>query len=950
MIPDLLKAVLSQTGLAAILAAASLFSCALPPTPREGSLGELEQALPLDPKVTRGELENGIRYYIRVNRKPEKRAELRLVINAGSVLEDDDQQGLAHLTEHMAFNGTTHFKKQELVDYLESIGMRSGADLNAYTSFDETVYQLKIPTDQPGIMLQAFQILEDWAQGVSFEDQEIEQERGVVIEEWRLGRGAEARMRDKQFPILFKNSNYARRLPIGQKAVLDTFHHTALRRFYRDWYRPDLMAVVAVGDFNPARVEGLIRLHFGFLPDHPAPRERVLYPVPDQTETLVAIASDPEATGSQVSVYYKQEVDDAATHGAYRRLMVRSLYNGMLNRRLEELTRKPEAPFLYGFSTQGRFVRTKEVYMLTAGVQDNGIEKGLQALLVEAERVARYGFTPGELERMGKELLRWVEQARDEKDKTPSRRYAAEYIRNYLQDEPIPGIDYEYQLYQQYLPGIGLGEINRLAREWLTNPSRVVLVNIPEKEGLAVPDEDSLRAIFKAVAGLEIAPYQDAVSTQPLVVPLPPPGRVARADTIPALGLYRWELDNGVRVLLKPTDFKNDEILFTAYSPGGTSLIDEADYLSGRLAASIVAESGLGAFDQTALRKRLAGIMVQAAPYLGEIREGLSGSTSPKDMETLFQLIHLYFTAPRKDEQAFLAFRERVAGFLSNRSADPAAAFRDTIQVTMAQYHPRARPLTVEQLDEVDLETAHTFYRQRFADASDFTFILVGNFDLQSITSLVQTYLGSLPDHAREESWRDVGIELPSGVISKRVFKGLEPKSLTQLIFTGPFQWNRRNRYELASLAQVLRLKLREVLREELGGTYGVSVSARPFHYPRERYRLTISFGSQPNRVEELTAEVLVQIDSLKTQGTTPVYLSKVQETQRRERETNLKENGFWLNILDSYDFHGERLTDILEYESLVAGLTLETIQSAAKQYCDTSNYVQVTLYPEGLE
>ena len=905
-----------------------------------------EEPLPDDPWVHTGVLDNGLRYLIRVNDEPRQRAELRLVIDAGSVLEDDDQQGLAHLAEHMAFNGTVHFAHQELVDYLESIGMRFGPDLNAYTGFDETVYILKVPTDSAGMVEQGFQILADWAHGVSFEGTEIEKERGVVIEEWRLGRGAEARMRDRQFPILFQDSRYALRLPIGKKAVLESFPHDALRRFYRDWYRPDLMSVIAVGQFDPAWIEGLIRQHFEHLSAPEQPRERTLFPVPGHSEPLVALASDPEATGSRVAVIYKQPLREVGTHGAYRQGLVEGLYNAMLNERLSELTRRPEAPFLYGFSGQGRFVRTSEVYLLTAGVPDNGIYRGLEALMTEAQRVARHGFTATELERAKRDLLRGLETAFQERDKTDSNRYTSEYVRHFLTGEPIPGIAYEYALVQRYLPGIALGEVDRLARDWITGSSRVIMVNIPEKQGVAMPVEGDLLAILEATDTLALEPYVDAVPDAPLVEVVPPPAPIVHRQTIKELDVVTWTLANGVRVILKPTDFKNDEVLFTAFSDGGTSLANDASYLPAMTAAAVVREGGVGAFSQVQLQKRLAGQIVAVSPYISELQEGLSGQASPRDLETLLQLIHLYFTAPRKDPEAFQAYRQRLRGFLENSSASPEAAFRDTVSVTMAQYHHRRRPWSLALLDELDLDASLAFYRDRFADAGDFTFIFVGNFDLATIQPLVQSYLGGLPATGRDEAWRDVGVRPPGGLIRKTVRKGLEPKSVTQIVYTGDHSWSRQASYEMGAMAQVLRLKLREVLREDLSGTYGVSVRPALSRYPLERARFSIRFGSDPKRAAELAAVVFQQIDSLTAFGTTDKFLTKVRETQRRERETSLRENSYWLNLLESYARHGEDLRAIRDYEARVEGLSLAAIQAAAKRYLTSEAYVHVTLMP----
>ena len=676
----------------ALLAAGALFaSCAS--TPKSTSTDDpLAQVLPIDPQVKTGTLANGFRYVIRKNIKPENRAELRLVVNVGSVLEDEDQQGLAHFAEHMAFNGTKNFAKQELVDYLEGIGMRFGPDLNAYTSFDETVYMLQVPMDSTQVVEKAFQILEDWAHQVSFEPEEIDKERGVVVEEWRLGQGADRRMFDEQVPILLKDSRYAERLPIGQKAVLDTFRHAALLRFYKTWYRPDLMGFIAVGDFEPAYMESLTKVYFSRMPKAEKPRARELFPVPGHEETLFAIASDPEASNNVVSIYTKQDVRDQSTAGAYRRSIIESLYHRMLNQRLGELTKLPEPPFLGAGSSQGRWLRTKEFVSLGAAVQNNGFDAGLEALLTEAERVRQHGFTRSELSRTKKEMLRGMEQAFRERDKQQSRGFAGEYVRHLLVDESIPGIEKEYEMYKQYMPTIALEEVNALASEWNNGHNRVITVDAPEREGVAVPTEEELLRVFARVEGKEIAPYVEDVSDAPLVDNLPAPGAIVARDSIPELGVALWTLSNGVRVQLKATDFKNDEILFSSHSPGGHSLVDDADYIAAATASSVVREGGVGQFDQIELGKKLAGKVVGVSPSIGSLQEGISGSASPEDVETMFELIYAYFTAPRADSTAFQALKKRVEGSIENRNARPETAFGDTVQVTLASYHHRARP------------------------------------------------------------------------------------------------------------------------------------------------------------------------------------------------------------------------------------------------------------------
>jgi zinc protease len=913
----------------------------------EAASQSLNTPLPLDPDVRVGTLSNGLRYFIRVNDKPRHRAELRLAVNAGSVLEADDQQGLAHFVEHMAFNGTRNFAKQQLVDYLESIGVRFGPDVNAYTSFDETVYSLQVPTDSAGPLEMGFRILADWAHEQVFDSLEVEKERGVVIEEWRLGQGAAARMRDKQFPILFRGSRYAERLPLGKPEILRTFSHEAVRRFYRDWYRPDLMAVIAVGDFDPMHVEALIRRYFAGIPPARSPRPRPVYEVPDHEETLVAVATDPEATGSAVAVYYKQPVREHADLAAFRQDLVERLYNAMFNQRLFELTQRADPPFIFASSGQGRFVRSKEVYLLNAGVEDGGILRGLEALLTEAERVARFGFTASELEREKRELLRALERAYAERAKTESDVYAARYVRHFLTGDPSPGIEFEYRQAQRLLPSIQLEEINALARSRITGRSRVILANAPQKAGVSIPTEEELLAVFDAVRQKDITPYEDVVASAPLLPHVPEPAAIVRETTIPEIGVTEWELANGVRVVLKPTDFKADEVLFRAFSPGGTSLASDEDFISAALAAQAVPVGGVGSFSLVELQKILAGRAVHVSPAIGSLEEGLAGGASPRDLETLFQLIYLTVTAPRADTAAFTGLKSRFKAALANRSSSPLAAFQDTLQVTLSQGHFRARPLSAELLDELDLDRALAFYRDRFADAGDFTFVFVGSFDLREIRPLVQTYLGGLPTTGRIETWRNVGMDPPTGVIRKTVRKGIEPRAQTEIVFTGPFEYAPAELHALRSLADLLEIRLREVLREDLAGTYDVSVVASAARLPEPRYSFHIGFGSAPERVTELTDVVLSVIDSLKTAGPPESDVQKVREIQRRERETNLRQNGYWLEALVARYREGRDPRDILEGGRLIDALDAAVIQQAARRYLRTDNYVQVTLVPE---
>ena len=911
------------------------------------STADIHSTIPVDPKIKTGTLPNGLRYYIRENKKPENRAELRLGVNAGSVLEDDDQQGLAHFTEHMAFNGTEHFSKHEIVDYLESIGMTFGPEINAYTGFDETVYMLEIPTDSAEVMDKAFFILSEWAQHVSMETEEIDKERGIIIEEWRLGRGASARMRDKQFPVLFSGSQYAKRLPIGEKAVLDTFAYASLRRFYKDWYRPDLMAVSAAGDFDADTIEQLIQKYFSPLINPPDEKPRKFFDVPDHPDTKFAIAADPEATGNVISIYYKKPLKSEKLIVDYRRMLMENCYDMMMNQRLYERTLEADPPYLGAVAGSDQLVRTKGLYYVAAQVRDNGLPAGLEALLTELERVKRFGFTATELDRVKQEMQRGIERAVKEKDKTPSASYAEEYLRNFFEDEPIPGIENEYLLYDRFLPGISLEEINALAAHTISDSSRVILVNMPEREDLPAPTEDELLSVFNFVQHQELTPYEDAPLDEPLVSEPPVPGTIVREIFYDSTGVTEWTLSNGVRAALKPTDFKNDEIRFDSFSPGGYSLAPDSLYIAALTATSLIEESGLGPFNQIALQKKLAGKMVSVSPEIGNLTEGISGSASPDDVETMFQLIYLYFTEPRTDSTAFISYKTRMKGYIENRSVRPETAFGDTLRVTLSQHHFRSRPWQPGLLDEMDLDDSRAFYEDRFKDAGDFTFFFVGNFTLDAIKPFVLTYLGGLPSTGRKETWKDPGILPPEGVVKKEVRKGIEPKSRVSLVFTGPYEYQRLNNYLFNSMIEVMDIKLREVIREDLSGTYGVSVDGTTSQFPQERYSVSVSFGCSPDRVGELVDSIFVQIDSLASFGPKSALIQKVRESQIRHYEVNLKENGFWLNNLYHVYYSGRSPESILTYPKLMDSLNEAAIQEAVKKYFRKDHYVEVVLVPE---
>jgi zinc protease len=909
----------------------------------------LTHAVPVDPRITVGTLPNGLRYYIRANDQPQGRADLRLVVDAGSILEDDDQRGLAHFVEHMCFNGTRHFPKQDVVAFLQSTGMRFGAHINANTSFDQTVYQLRIPTDDPATMDRAMLIFEDWAQAVSFEPEEIDKERGVILEEWRTGLGAGARLLDAQLPVLLQGSRYAERLPIGKPELIRTFAPERLKQFYKDWYRPDLMAVIAVGDFDPAAVEALIRSHFGPIPAASNPRRRQIYDVPDHPGTRYTVATDSEATATTVSVTSTMAARDQTTIGAYRQQTVERVFSGLLSSRFAEMAQKPDAPFLDAETRRGLFVRSTESTVLNALVPDGGVERGLAALFTEADRVARFGFTATELDRYRVGMLQIYEQLAGAKDEHTSASLADEYVRNFIQQEPIPGIAYEYGLVRRFLPEITLAEINGLAHDWVPDRNRVVAVSAPKKAGVAVPDETALAAVIKntGAGGGALTAYVDTVSAKPLLDAPPKPGKVTKTVVKDGSGITEWTLSNGVRVVLAPTTFKQDEILIRAFSPGGTSLADDKDFIAAETASQVVGQGGLGTLSTVDLSKKLAGKAAFVRADIGEMSEGISGRALRRDLETMFQLVYLTFTQPRADPDAFRTMTGQLTGALANRQTQPDAAFDDALAAALSQNHLRARPMSPELVAQMSLDKSFAFYKDRFADASDFTFVLVGSFDLPTIKPLVERYLGGLPALRRKEAGRDIGMRPPAGVVEREVIKGTAPKSQVGLVFSGPFQNNAKNRLLIRAMTDTLAGALQRVLREDLGGTYGVSAQPDYTKLPDEEYRVSISFACDPARTQDLVKALFDVIERFKSTGPNAGQVADEQAALKRDLETNSRQNGYLLNQLAYAYQYGEALPDAATLRGLYDQLSTSMLRDAANTYLDTNRYVKVVLMPE---
>lgn len=941
-----------------LLCAASLAGCSRTPSAGPEAPGDTAPApvaaadpepaspvLPMDPAVRTGKLDNGLTFYIRHHEKPEQRAYLWLAVDAGSVLEDGDQRGLAHFVEHMAFNGTKRFEKNAIIDFLERAGMDFGADLNAYTSFDETVYQLKVPTDDPKLLSSAFDVLEDWAGALSFDPAEVDKERGVVVEEWRLGRGASQRVFDKQWPIFLAGSKYAERKPIGEKEILEKAPVETLRKFYEDWYRPDLMAVIVVGDVDPDAMEKEIRARFSDLENPENARERPNVPVPLLDETRVTVDQDPEMSMTQVSLAIKGPLTERKTEDDFRHGLVEGLLHSMFRARFDELRRKPDSPFVYAFSSTGQMGRSVDVFNLASGAKPGQAAPALHTLVTELERVRRHGFLASELERAKASTLRAMERSAAEADTVDGRVYTREIVRHFLQDRAMPGHEKTLELGKALLPGITIEEINALAQTWAGRKDRVIEAAGPSRDKM--PAGDDLLAIAAGVAKEDVQPWEDTAASATLMAEAPAPGTIAKKETLADLGVSVWTLGNGARVVLKPTDFKNDEVLFEAFSPGGHSLVKDGAFVSARYAGTIMQSSGIGEHDAVALEKLLAGKVATVQPWIGELEEGLSGNASPRDLELLMQQIHLRFTAPRKDPSAFEAWRDRMRTFVKNRDLNPQVVFFDELTKVSTRGHKRRLPTTVSELDAIDLDAAHAFYGERFGDASDFTFVFVGNFEESALEGLVTKYIASLPSSSRKEKWRDVKVRHPRGVEAFRVEKGQDPKSMVVLDFHGSTKWTPEAEYDLETLADVLDIRLREVLREDMSGVYGVSSRGNLTRRPTQRYSYMVRFGCSPENAKALKQAVFDVIAGVKKEGIAQDYLDKIKEQRRREIEQNEKENRFWLRQLAEHYRYGTDPSEILQLEEKLDRVTADNVQKAAKKYLDTQRYLDGLLVPE---
>lgn len=904
--------------------------------------------LPVDPAVTLGELDNGFRFAIRENHRPEKRAELRLVVRAGSVDEDEDQRGLAHFVEHMVFNGTRSYAGNEIVAYLESVGSRFGADLNAYTSFDETVYMLQIPTDRDGLLQEGMRILAEFAHEATLETAEIEKERGVVLDEWRGGLGASSRVRDRQLPVLLSGSRYAERLPIGKPEVIEGGDPDAIRRYYRDWYTPERMAFVAVGDLDPAQVAAWAREIFGALPPADSLREPADRSVPAAADTLFALVSDPESRGTSVSYSRKHPApEDETTRAAYRESLVRQAAAGMFNDRLAELARSDDPPFLGAGWGASRFGDT-ELPGLSARVVDGGEARALEALAREERRAVLHGFTESELERTRRGMLAGIEASWAERAKTQSASFAAEYVRHFVEGEPIPGIDAERAIWQQELPGLTAAECHAAFAALAGAGGLVVTGSRPESA--PAPGEGALLAVLRRVAGESLEPWVDETADGGILPDGLTPGEVVSRRAIEPIGVTELALSNGMRVFVLPTAFQDDTVLLDGVAPGGTSMAELPELPSAEAAGAIVGESGWGGRTPTQLSKLLAGRVASVSPYFNERTHGVSGSSTVADLPVALELAVLAMTSPNRDPAAFERVLTRSRAALQHRASDPAARYLDRLVEINTRDDARRRPMTVERLGEIHLDAALDFYRRCFRTPADFAFFVVGNVDPVALEAELERTLGAIPppsEPAPPTAWVDRSTGFPLTSVRETVRAGREPRATTTLTFdsyhgTDPFEWHR-----ISTACSILERRLRERLREDRGATYGVGVGFQ-FQMPGPSYgRISVRFGSAPEDAEPLAEEVLRTIRELSETGPTAEEVAKEKELQLRELETNLERNGFWLGNLSALWMRGLPLTDVQDRRPRIEALDAPRLHAVFRNHFPVDRRTWVDWLPE---
>ena len=911
--------------------------------------------IPVDKDVRIGHLDNGLTYYIRHNALPEHRVEFHIAQKVGSILEEPQQRGLAHFLEHMAFNGTKNFPGDEkglgIVQWCETKGIKFGVNLNAYTSVDQTVYRISnVPTDDQSVVDSCLLILHDWSNAVLLSDKEIDKERGVIHEEWRSRNSGIMRLYTEAQAVMYPGDKYADCMPIGSIDVIDNFPYQAIRDYYAKWYRPDLQGIIIVGDIDVDQMEAKIKSVFADVKKPVNPAERVYYPVADNQEPLVYIGKDKEIDDPTIEIYFKQDPTPDSIKGNMAYLLQQymlSMTTSMLNSRLNELRQSANPPFIYAGCYYGNYflAQTKDAFTLSISSKAEGINEALKAGLTELERVRRYGFTESEYERARANYLQRLESAYNEREKTKNDSYVNEYINHFLMAEPIPGIEFEYTTMNQIAPNIPVMAINQAIQQGglLPDNNQVVFIAAPEKEGIVCPTKEEVVAQLKGMKDLKVEAYVDKVSNEPLMKEAPKGGKIVSENTNAIYGTTELTLSNGVKVYIKKTDFKADEIQMKGVSLGGTSLFPDNDKLEMSYLNSVIQAGGLGNFSKVDLTKMLAGKKVSVNAAVGANTEGITGSCSPKDFETMMQLTYLSFTAPRKDMDAFASLKSRIKAQLESAESNPLSSINDTIQKMMYGYHPRYFSMKPEMVDQINYDRIIEMYKDRFADASDFRFFLVGNVDIEKVKPLIEQYLGALPSTGRKETFRDNHMDIAKGMLENTYAKEQQtPMATVFMLYSGKCKYDLKDNLLMSFLTQALDMVYTEEVREKEGGTYGVSSYGQLSKHPNEKFMLQIVYQTDPAKKDHLNGIIDAQMKKMASEGPTEEHLQKIKEYMLKKYKDNQKENGYWLNNLDEYFYTGVDYTQ--GYEEAVNSITIKDVQKFAADLVNQGNKITVVM------
>ena len=909
--------------------------------------------LPVDKNVRIGQLDNGLTYYIRHNKLPENRAEFYIAQKVGSILEEPQQRGLAHFLEHMAFNGTKNFPGDDkglgVIPWCETVGIKFGTNLNAYTSIDETVYNISnAPIDRTGVLDSCLLILHDWSNYILLKDDEIDKERGVIREEWRSRNSGMLRVYTDLLPTIYQGDKYADCMPIGSIDVINNFPYKDIRDYYHKWYRPDLQGIVIVGDIDVDTVEAKLKAVFADVQKPVNPAERTYYPVTDNKEPIVAIGTDKEVDDPSIEIYFKQDAtpdSEKNNVGYLASQYMTSMISSMLNARLSELVQSANPPFTRASSYYSDFfvAKTKEAFALSASSKADGIETALKTLLQETERARRFGFTESEYARARANYLQSLESAYNEREKTKHGSYVREYVQNFLNGEPIPGIEAEYAMMNQLAPNIPLQAMNMIMQQLVPDSNQVVIIAGPAKESLKYPTKEEVINLLKGMKDLDLQAYVDKVSDEPLMKEAPKGGKIISEKEGDIYGSTKLVLSNGVTVYVKKTDFKADEIRMKGTSLGGKSIFPDKDALNFAVMDNVIAVGGLGNFSQVDLTKVLAGKKVSVNAGLGATTENVFGTCSPKDFETMMQLTYLTFTAPRKDAEAFESFKNRMKAQLESAQANPLSSINDSLQKAMYNNHPRVVMMKPEMVDQIDYDRILEMYNDRFKDASDFTFYFVGNIDLETAKPLIAEYLGALPAINRKETFKDTKMSIRKGVYKNEYAKEQQtPTATIVFLYSGKAPYTLKNDILLSFATQVLDMVYTEEVREKEGGTYGVNCFGDLQKYPKEQLLLQIVFQTDPAKKDKLAGIVVDELKKLAAEGPSDVHLQKVKEYMLKKYADNQKENGYWMNNLNDYFYYGMDMTE--GYTDIVNSITAKDIQKFVSDLLKQGNEIEVTM------